>query len=74
MSTRVVDETTLRIYFPRNLNADLLFVTSDPLRSTLISSIDEDVVTSTQGPLLLSIAFSPSLPTILHDSIRMHYV
>ena len=65
MSTRIVDETTLRIYFPRNPNADLLSATAEPLRSTLSSSIDQDRATSTQGLPLLSIAFSPSLSTIL---------
>ena len=74
ISTRVVGKTTFRIYFPRNSNADLLFSTSEPLRSTSTSSIDQDVATSTQGPPLLSIAFSPSLPTMLHDSIWIHYV
>ena len=65
MDTRIIDETTLRIYFPRNPNADLLSATAEPLRSTLSSSIDQDRATSTQGLPLLSIAFSPSLSTIL---------
>jgi hypothetical protein len=64
-STRIIDETTLRIYFPRNPNADLLSATVEPLRSTFSSSIDQDRATSTQGPPLLSIGFSPSLSTIL---------
>ena len=67
MSTRVIDETTFRLYFPRNPIDDSLIPTSEPFRSTLSSSIDEDMATSTQGPPMLSIAPSPSLPTMLHD-------
>ena len=71
---RFIDKTTLRIYFPRNPNADLLISTSEPLCSTLSSSCDQDEATRTQGPPLVSLAFSPSLPSMLHDSIWLHYI
>ena len=74
MSTRVIDETTLRTYFPGIPNADLLISTSEPLHSTLSSSCDQDEATSTQGPPFPSLALSPSLPTMLHDSIWLHHV
>ena len=53
----------LQNIFPRNLNTDLLFFTSEPFRST------QDEATRTQVPPLLSLAFSPSLATMPHDSI-----
>ena len=59
----VQDKT--RIYFPRNPNAESLFPTAENSRSTLNSSIDQDMATSTRGPPMLSIAPSLSLPTML---------
>ena len=74
VGTRVIDETTLRVYFPGVPNTDLMFSTSMPTRSTLSSSCDQNEATSTQGRFLLSLAFSPPLPTMIHDSIWQHYV
>ena len=74
VGTRVIDETTLRVYFPWVPNADLMFSTSMPSCSTISSSCDQDEAICTQGPFLLSVAFSPSLSMMIHDSIWQHYV
>ena len=65
MSTRVIDETALRIYIPRNPNAKVPFPTTEDPRSTLNSSFGQNMATSTRGPPMLSIAPSLSLPTML---------
>ena len=65
MSTRVIDETTLRIYIPRNPNAKVPFPTKEDPRSTLNSSFGQNMATSTRGLPMLSIAPSLSLPTML---------
>ena len=45
MSTRVIDETTLRICFPSNPNAELPCLTTDNTRFALNSSMDQDMDT-----------------------------
>ena len=73
MSTRVIDETTRRVYFPRNPNAESLFPTAENSRSTLNSSIDQDMATSARGPPILSIAPSLSLPAMLRYYMTLFY-
>ena len=69
MSTRVIDETTLRIYFPRVPDTDStipIISASSPGHSTLNTLICQDKATVKQGPPLLLLAHSPSLLTMLH--------
>ena len=49
MSTRVIDETTLRIYFPKNQNTEALFSTTENSSLILTSSVGQDMATSTRG-------------------------
>ena len=79
MSTRVVDEITLRIYFPRVPDTVLMIPiisASSPKRSTITTSICQDEATITQGlpQRLLLFAYSPSLPTMLHESTWLNFV
>ena len=60
--TRVIAETTLRIYFPGIPNTDSMISASAPERSTITTSIGQDEATITQGPPLILFAYSPSLP------------
>ena len=67
ISTRVIDETTLRIYFPRVPNADStipITSTLSPGHFTTNTLAVQDEASDTQGPPLLLFAHSPSLPTM----------
>ena len=67
MSTRAIDESTLRIYFPKAPDADSTFpiisATSSG-HSTTTTLAFKDWATDMQGPPLLLFAHSPSLPTM----------
>ena len=83
MSTKIIDETTLRVYFPRNPNADLISATAEPLLATTSSAIDQDrASTSGQGyqctrstsainSILTFIIYDTAMP---HDFIWIHFV
>jgi len=71
MSTRVIDETTLRVYFPKNQNPEALFSTTESSSLILTSSVGQDMATSTRGLPFITIAPSLSLPMMLCDFIRI---
>jgi len=71
MSTRVIDETTLRVYFPKNQNTEALFSTTENSSLILTSSVGQDMATSARGLPFITIAPSLSLPTMICDFIRI---
>ena len=78
LSTEIIDELALRVFCPRDPNADVMSVTEEPFRSTISYSINQDKATriqdwttNTQGLPSLSIAFSPSLSTILQCHLTL---
>ena len=67
MSMRVIDETTLRIYFPTVPDTDSTIPISSaslPGHSTITTLVFQDEATVTQGPPQLLFEHSPSLPTM----------
>ena len=73
ISTRVIDETTLRISFPSNPNAEFLFPRADNTRFAVDFLKGQDMATSTRGLPMLSIAPSLSLPTIINMILSGFY-
>ena len=78
LSTEIIDELTLRVFCSRDPNADVISVTEEPFHSTISYSIDQDKATriqdwttNTQGLPSLSVAFSPSLSTVLQCHLTL---
>ena len=71
MSPRVIDETTLRVYFPKNQNTEALFSITENSSLILTSSVGQDMATSTRGLPFITIAPSLLLPTMPYDFIRV---
>ena len=77
VSSRVVDPTYLRIYFPRVPDAVSMIPIISALlleRPTIATLICQDEAFITQGQPLLLFAYSPSLPTTLQESTWLNFI